>query len=497
MNTMPEHQGNDPAIDPARKTGDVDALSALIIEIVRTRELRELMGSIAPEVLRVWAGSSYIKKAMAAPVGSVIEKGLKKEKELQAARALPALFDDPDFLKNMSGELPVLINGLIDTIGSIGRYIETLPVEERARYLTSLLSDIKINKTGELITTFARIVNQMYSGNPQLLTTTLMPAIRTWIEHTDFGELRETLEISNDDIMELVTQFWNALCRYPAKVVTLMSIIPNLANIIIHILTETLGQISRLFQSPDMITNFFLSVLRSIDGKAVGELVNVLSEMSRQLYTGSALLGEPGTPVFIRDISTFLTDVIYAVDGEVFNKARRGVAEGRETVHKAVMDILRNKPGMFIRYLQTSNHLRNMRIKTISRKMALVEDIPEDEMTNVLAQGLIGLNTHDMAEIVNAASRTLNRIRRLGPEFDVSLISEFVNGVDMDELREAARWIAEEMGNTIRPIGRILFPPLVKMICDWATPEKDGFDQDVREAVNALRNLLQTQEVRR
>ena len=478
----------------AEKTG-ADVLSALIIEIVRTRELRQLMGDIAPELVRIWAGSSFFKKTMAAPVGSVIEKGIKNAEELRAAGTIPSLFENPDFMKTAADEVSVLINGLIDTGGTIARYLEAQPAEERTRYITALMSEIKIDKTGRLLTAFARIVNQMYSDNPRLLATTLKPVIEKWIASTDFGELRETLELSTDDIMALVTVFWEALCRYPAKVVTLLSVLPNLTNIIVYAIKESLGRISHLFQSPDMMADFLLSVLRRIDGKAVGELINVLSEMSRQLYAGSALLGEPGTPVFIRDISVFLTDLIYAVDGELFNKARRGVAEGRDTIQKTVIDILRNKPGMFIRYLQTSNQLRNMRIKAASRKMELIEDIPEDEMTEVLAQTLVGLNTHDMAEIVNSVTRTANRIRRLSPDFDISIIGEFINGVDMDELADAADWVTEDLGKTIRPLGRILAPSLIKMVCDWASPENDGADEQMQEAVNALRNLLHGQEV--
>lgn len=495
MAPITEQQEKNRANNPALAKPGTELLSALIIEIVRTRELRELMGNIAPELVRLWAGGSFFKKTMAGQISRTLENGLKNEKELQAADGLPSLFGNPDFMKNAAEEMSGLINGLIDTAGTIAGYLESLPVEERMQHITGLVSDIKIAGAGRLVTAFARLINQMYPDNPHLLATTLKPVIRQWIESTDFGELRETLEHATEDIKELVNVFWQVLCRYPAKVVTLLSVMPNLANITVHTLKESLERISRLFQSPDMITDFLLSVLRRIDGRAVGELINVLSEMSRQLYTGSALLGEPGTPVFIRDISVFLSDVIYAVDGELFNKARRGVAEGRDTVQKTVIDILRNKPGMLIRYLQTSNQLRNMRIKAASRKMELFEDIPEDEMTEVLAQSLVGLNTHDMAEIVNSVSRTLNRIRRLSPDFDISIIGEFINGVDMDELRDAAAWVTEDLGKTIRPLGRILAPPLIKMICEWATPENDGADEEMQEAVNTLKKLIQDQEV--
>ncbi len=472
-----------------------DELAFLVLEILRTRELRELLGTIAPELVKVWAGRSMLKRMVASPVGNIIGKGMTKEKELQAAKGFSALFEDPAFMASLSDQLPTLVNGLIDAVGSVGRYTEKLPVEEKERCLTNLISGIDIGRTGELLTAYARTINQVYQQNPRLLTETFMPGIRDWIERLDFGELRETLELSTDDLNELITKFWEAMCRYPAKVVTLMSALPNTANILIHLIKETLGQISRLFQSPDMITDFFLTVLRRIDGKSVGELVNVLTEIVRQLHTGSALLGEPGSPLFPRDISELLNRVVDTVDPELFNKARRGMAEGRETIEQAVIDVLRRNPELLIGYLKTSHDLRNLRIKALSRKISLVEDLPEEDTAGVIARSVTDLNTHDLAEMVNSLNRTLNRIRRTQPEFSASVMEEFVNGVDLDELRETIKWIAEDLGKAIRPIGRVIAPQLVKMICEWATPEDDAAAQDITEAVNSLQNLLQGREV--
>ncbi|MDY6903388.1 MAG: hypothetical protein SWH61_01770 [Thermodesulfobacteriota bacterium] len=486
----PEVKASDtgePAVSP-------DNLAELIGRVVQTREMRELMGSIAPEVVRVWAGGSIFKRTMVRPIASSIEKGMKKESALASATAFSELFNDPDFMANVGGELPVLLGGFMDMLESVGKHLETLPADDRAAYVADLVASGNIGKAGELLTIFGRVINTVYIDNPRLLTDSLMPALESAIQQTDLGELRETLEHATGDIMALISGVWAVLRRYPAKVVTLLSVMPNITNIVVYAAKETIGNISSLFQSPDMITDFLLSVLRRIDGKTVGETVNVSCELIRQLYVGSALIGEPGSPIFRRDISAFLAEVVEAVDSESLNKARRGIAEGRETIHKSFVETLRNNPEKFVDYLQTTNEIRNIRIKTMSDRVALLEDIADQGVSEALSESVMGVNTHDMAEIINGFSRTLNRVRDDNPGFDISTIAEFVNGVDVDELQDAVKWLTDELGEVFRPIGRIFAPPLVRMICGWATPEKDGFDQEVQTAVKALKNLLQSQE---
>ena len=472
------------------------ALSALIADLLQTREMRELIGNAAPELIRAWAGDSRLRQAAAAPVGENIRKNMNRS--ARAAGGFSTLLDDPSFTAHLADAMPGLIDGLIAGASQFARHLEALPPEARKAYLERLMAAEHIGRLGELVTVCSRLTNRMYADNPRLLTEALMPIVRDWIEKTDFGELRDTLEHGTGDVQSLISEFWMLMRQYPAKVVTLLSAMPNLLNILICALKETAGTISSLFQSPDMITDFMLSVLRRIDGQALGELINAFCELSRQLHAGSGLLGEPGAPVFRRDLSALLDGIIETVDAEVFNKARRGLAEGRETLDRVFMEKLRTHPDQFISYLHTANEIRNIRIQTLNEKFSLFEDMAEEGLSDALAQGVTGLNSHDLAEIVNSISRSINRLRDESEGFDLAVLAEFANGVDIDELSGAVKWACGRIGPLLRPVGRAFAPQIVQMICGWAVPEDGDFDDadaDMQKAVNALKQVLTGQGV--
>jgi len=496
INSGESASGRQPDKKPDEKTDEkpgnqTAVLSALIADILQTRQARQLIGNTAPELVRAWAGDSRLRQAVAGPVGESIKKGMNKD--AGAAGDFSTLLEDPDFTAHLADALPALIDGLISGACQLARHLEALPPDARRAYLSRLGSLEHSGRAGELLTVCSRMVNDAYAQNPRLLTDALMPAIQEWIEKTDFGEMRDTLEHGTGDIQTLISEFWILMRQYPAKVVTLLSAMPNFLNILAYAVKETAGTISNLFQSPDMITDFMLSVLRRVDGQTLGELINAFCELSRQLHTGSGLLGEPGAPVFRRDLSALMEDIIETVDAEVFNKARRGMAEGRETLDRVFMEKLRTHPEQLIRYLHTSNAIRNIRIQTLSEKLTLFEDMAEDGRSDALAQGVTGLNSHDLAEIVNTVSRTINRLREENEGFDLSVMAEFANGVDVDEFSEAVKWTAGRIGPLLRPIGRVFVPQLVQMLCGWAMPEAGDFDDadpDVQAAVDALKTLL-------
>lgn len=461
-------------------TDRTHALRDLAVDVMGTREMRELVGGIVPELIKIWAGDGMFKKPLALTLGSIIEKGFIHQKEMDSSLDLSFLLENPEFLAKAGDTLPELINALINALSIWGKYIETLPAKDRADYLSHLLSGITTEKIGELITSTGRLVNGIYKENPEWLTELLMPVCKQLIETSDFGELRETIDYLSHDVSALTSLFWEALCLYPAKVVSIMSALPNGVNLLVHFFKEMLGQISQLFMSPDMWTDFFLSLLRNIDGKEIGDLVNVLTEMVRQWSVGSALIGDPGTPIFIRDMSVLLKDIIERVDAEQFNKARKGFSEGRETVRKIMMEILRDDPNLLIDYMETSNDLRNKAIKGFSQKVEVIEDIEADTLTDVLIHSVSRLNTSDMAEIVNGACRTLNRMWRKDPQFGLTFLKELTNGIDMGELGETTRWVTKDMGTALKPLVHTLAPHMVTLFMSLRLKEAQTKQENVQ-----------------
>ncbi|MCK7466708.1 MAG: hypothetical protein MZU91_00220 [Desulfosudis oleivorans] len=119
------------------------------------------------------------------------------------------------------------------------------------------------------------------------------------IASTDFGEVKEMVDGSRaeEPIVELVRRLMGFVWdTYPAKLGTVISLIHPLGNIIVRSFKEIVKPLNGV--SPDLFTDLIFSIIRSIDGRHIGELVNAVLEMVRQLHTGSLLQGEAGVPRF-------------------------------------------------------------------------------------------------------------------------------------------------------------------------------------------------------
>ena len=110
----------------------------------------------------------------------------------------------------------------------------------------------------------------------------------------DFGEIKETVDGSAENITALAGMINEEMWQYPAKMVCLLSLLPALGNIVSAPSVKTIGPINNL--APDLLTDVILSLVRDIDGKSIGMLVNELCELVRKIHTGSALIGDTGKP---------------------------------------------------------------------------------------------------------------------------------------------------------------------------------------------------------
>jgi hypothetical protein len=479
-----------------------DALSSLLKEIVQTREARRLLGTLIPEVMHIWAGDGQgapgvkagIKKWVSRQIGKNIKKALLEEGKLHKAKDLQSLCESPEFLQDFSDQLPELLNGVLDVISAIGKNIDKLPAGQKTQLLDGVISGSAKGRTGELLTTYTRIINEIHQNDPTFFAKTLAPAFRNWAEKADFGEIKELLDNSAEDLIAIIKMANDVMWEYPAKVLLMMSFLPGIANIATASLQDTVMRFNNL--SPDMITDIVLSFLREIDGQTIGRLINEINELIRKLSTGSALLGEPGNPLFPQDLSRILEDALGTLDGDLLWKARVAVSEGKASVNKTIVDALRDNPELLMLRLDHLSALGNCRVRAISRKMDLIEGLPEEDVADAVSRGISEFDAQEMGEILNLIALLANRIRKLKPELAPALVAQFVDSLDLNEMKDTIKWIVDDLSEALRPLARVFIPQLVKGFCGWLTPEDDDNMEEVGMAVNQIRSLLQNEELR-
>jgi len=227
-------------IDLAGEMGKNTALA----KILHTREVRQTLSNILPDILNVLAKDSRIGKFFMKMMGKLLERLLSRPHDIFEEKELSLLFEDDEFIRNIGEPLPDMINGLFDIIVSLTKTIEKMPAAEKKEVFGDVIAKIATGQTGEIITRGCRIINDLHKDDPEFFANALEPGFQKWVESVDFGEIREMIDNSADDGRAFVRMINEVLWQYPAKMVMLLSLLPSLANLVTDTLDVSVGKLN-------------------------------------------------------------------------------------------------------------------------------------------------------------------------------------------------------------------------------------------------------------
>jgi hypothetical protein len=481
-----------------RKVTEVDRLSddgqnTVISRILGTREVRELIGGLLPQVLCALAGDSRVKRFVFRKAGNYIQKSLSRPGDVLEKSELPHLFEDEGFIKEMLEPLPGITGGLMTAVSTIVKTIEELPTKEKKEVLSGLLSGSETGQQGQLINSFARIMIDIYKDDPEFLTHTFGPGLAKRLDQTDFGELNVFLDGTFKDLISLFKVASDTLFNKPAKVVLLLTVLPSLINMVSKIFEDILTRFNTF--PPDLVADALLSIFREIDGKSVGVLANEGMELFRKINVGSALIGDPGMPQCRLDIAAFIDDMTSQIDVELLWKFRELVAVSKERANLSLLSILKKKPELVIERLRNAPKIRNYHIRAIKQNMGLIESLPETKALEAIQEGIANIDSNAMAEIINTISIMINRLNASSPDLLPNLADEFVKSLDLDEFEDAVKCTMESLREAIKPLGHIIFPNLIKMTAEWISTNGNGRNKELDQARETIVQFLNYNEV--
>lgn len=472
---------------------DFTAGVAVIRKLLQTREIRRLLGNLLPEVLRVYAGNSRIQQWIAGIVGRRLEKSLLRHGDIVEPAELKQLFEDETFIETCIASLPELVAAMFDIIDTATATIEGLETREKKILFSDFIANMALGRTGSLLTRGCRILNEVHREDPECFAKILEPEFRKWIESIDFAELREMVDSFGRDTRAFANMANDVLWEYPAKVVLLLSLIPSAVNLLVDTLDISTGRLNDL--PPDLLTDVLLSFVREIHGRPVANLVNQLTEIVRKIYTGSALLGEPGAPQLPWVISGKIEEIIDGIDPVILWKAKNALAEIRATFEQAVSDALSRNPALLRLGMIQGPELANIRVRAKNRALAFWETLDDEEAARLKSQNLAAYDVQEMAEVVNQFLRLFNRVGDRKPELVPEMARQFTDALDGYELAEASRKLFLEAGGSMRPAARAVVPQLVLWVADILKPGDDEHEDAAARARDALREMFSREEV--
>ncbi len=463
-----------------------------LADVLQTRECRQALDTVISTLLLQWSAENTAKKKIAHLLGRFINRKLSKSSDVLMEKELVGLFEKPEFVENAGLQVPELLNRVIEILHATIKSLENLPQDKKSEIVGNVLSEIDTAKMAGIFMSLTQTTGSLRKSDPLFFSEKILPQIQNWLNHTDFGEFRENFDNSKEDYNTLITKICELAFEYPAKFIILLSFIPGIANFVLLFLADMTERFTTL--SPDMLADILLSFFREMDGNIAGKLVNNLTEVVRQLHTGSALVGESGAPRFTMDFSEKMRMVMGKTDPALFMKAKNALIDGKETIRNITADIVAENPEFLLQQLRHLSVLRNSKTRILKRKIELVEDLPDDSAIEALEKGISACAMYDWAEMVNATSRIANKLHHRNPELLISLLTEFTGSLDLYEIEESVRWMAKDLGRTVRPLARTLFPIVAKEFFGFLTPEDDGQDEAIQEAREMIRRFILNEE---
>ena len=473
------------------------AFREVLEKVCNTQEVRQLAGNLIPELIRLWAISgtgagpvrSTFRKSVAGAAGASIKNAMLDDRGLAEAPALHTLAGDPDFARQASLRTGELVAGLMTVLVKGAAEIENLDTGTKTTLIETVIGDLSSGKSAELLTSCCRIINDIHLHDPEFLSRVLAPEFENWLKKMDFGELKELLESASPGISALVGMINETMWNYPAKVISVVSLIPSVTNMVVDALAQTTGTFNNK-GTPDMVADVLLTVLKETDTGAVARLVNELSEQVRQLHVGSALIGEPGAPQLPNDLAILFDGVIKAIDATVLLKARTAFAELKSQALCALADVMADHPELLADSLAAQSGVHNARIKTLSHRLTVLENFVPEIINSALERLLGNLDVQEGANIINASALLILRLIESRPDEVNDRVKSLVDALDLYTLADLSEKTGAVIGQALRPLARSVIPHLARGVLTSLTADDDEFEEAAEDARHLLADLL-------
>jgi len=272
-----------------------------------------------------------------------------------------------------------------------------------------------------------------------------------------------------------------------------MASLPNGVNAGVAGLTNTLKPMNAM--APDLATDVALSLLRDLDGEAVGNLANEVLELLRKLETGQVLIGDHGKPQLPEDLGKLMETVLDTIDIELALKVKGLMGETRDAMEIKLFTYIEDHPEL-VRGMITSSYFDQAARtrKTIYKLDTIENTLDDDEILESINQGISALDAQEIAETINRKVSLFNRIHDEHPEIARTVLAQIVQALDSHEVEQTIDKVANDTAAALKPIAPILLPPIIRSLADMLDTADDNQANELVDAVDDLRRSFSSRK---
>ncbi len=169
------------------------SFAAYVADLLTTKEVRESVDSVISEVIDQWGNESFSRKITSTPAKWAIKKSLSTPVDTPDKEALSDLLNKPENIEKTALLFPILIEGLTDFLHAMTVHFETLEDEKKRTIIDGFFSSFNPEKTGKIITGFARSFESLYQTHPDLVSQRALPAFEAFLKNTDLSSIKDLL----------------------------------------------------------------------------------------------------------------------------------------------------------------------------------------------------------------------------------------------------------------------------------------------------------------
>jgi hypothetical protein len=476
---------------PAEKQTDSEQLGMILAALLGTEAVQKTVRALVAETLQSWSGDRFIRRRAASAINRRLAVATAKP---SAPVDIAALLADPVFFSRINAVLPSLLKG---GVGLLNTYLETLekrPVDEQIAIIERWFEPTDGPGLPAGLNTFIRLLSNLAKADRPVLGPIGRSWLSQWLATVDFGELKDCLDSAGDGIEGFFREANALIWQYPAKLVILLSLIPDAINHLNGGLKTVLCGFNQA--PPDLVADIVRSLLRDLDPDRVAGLINEGAELIRKIHTGSALIGEPGSPALSREIADWYRRLSDGIDTALVARVGSAIESEQQTFDAERCDVLFADETRLKSRLALNTTRINTRLKRFQHRLDAVEQLPEPVLDELLAVFIDEFDAREIAMMVDRGGQCLLRLSETRPDLVSGLMDQLTESLESVELQEAAAVLFEQQAARLKPLGRAVVPGLITGLCRVLAPAGDEFEPAAAEARQALRELLQTPENR-
>jgi hypothetical protein len=468
-----------------------ELLSKMVSGVIQTQGARDVVKNVIADLFYAWSGNSQVKKKLTEHVilkaaFGFIDPRTAPENE----QALEVFLSDPQTILDFFKAVPEIVNIILTTLNRMGDAMQALSVEDKAGAIKTMLHGIDMALLGKLTTASLQGLRAILTEQPGFLVELVQVPLETFFKNSDFAEIKELLDVSEGPMVAMVAKVVEILWTYPSKVLMLAASAVKVVNIAVKALQEVVGSVNPI--APEMLTELLFALMRDLEGAPIGALTNSLNEFIRQMHMGSVFFMEGGESLTTRDMRQLLRGAYSVIDPVLRRKAQVAIAEEKEFMAQAGTEVLKDNPEFVFELLGAYAKLKNPAIRTWSKKVRALEDLPQADVVQALSKGLAELDTQELGDGLSAVVRLANAFYAYDPQRFTNLCATVVTCLDLDALKSFSAWLIGDGLAALKPATDVIVPDVVKGVAALLNPEDASPEH--RESLAALRRVLNPEQ---